>query len=111
MTRLSLVDFAAMPYPSDTYPQLHVIDDLHDAVVSHSSRPPLSFLRPVGRGSSSSASSFGNIRSMILPGSRSSSLRALGFSSTEYLATQLAFGNQVGRDLRQRDTLLAAARP
>ena len=39
MKRLSLVDFAAMPYPSDTYPQLHVIDDLHDAVVSHANAP------------------------------------------------------------------------
>jgi hypothetical protein len=68
-------------------------------------------MHPAGRGSSPSDSSFGNTRSINFAGRFSSSLRALAFTSTEYLATQLAACDQPSLDLRQRDPTFAPPRP
>src|SRR5438067_796597 len=76
----------------------------------HSFSPPLSFLQPGGRGFTASASKRETMRAIILSASRSNSFWALGFTMTEYLATQLPALDEVGFQLFERDAFLATAR-
>lgn len=103
---LLFVDLASMRDPQDTH-QLHrFIDEVHHTPVPDPNPP----LIPKPLQLPANDSSFRTTLASTGSGRASSSFRAAGLTSTEYLVTQPPMFDQVSFDLFERNAFLFAAR-
>jgi hypothetical protein len=109
-----VVNLTAMPNPRHRNYQLLIVNRINHPIIPNANPsiplPTLQLLATRRTRLRSQPFQLRNIFSINFAGSRSNSFRALTFSSTEYLPTQLATGDQATFDLVERGTLLMSPR-